>query len=71
MILDQSGNLNVVGIVTASSFVFGNLTSNNTSIGIATATSLGIGTATANSNIQMVNSNPSSLTIGKRWCCNR
>ena len=65
MTLDQSGNLNIVGIVTASSFVFGNLTSNNTSIGIATATSLGIGTATANSNIQIVNSNPSSLTIGK------
>ena len=63
--IDSSGNLNVVGIVTAASFVFGNLTSNNTSIGIATATTLGVGTATANSNIQIVSSNPSSLTIGK------
>ena len=65
MTLDQSGNLNVVGIVTAASFVFGNLTSNITSIGVATATSLGIGTATANSNIQIVSPTASSLTIGK------
>ena len=63
--IDSSGNLNVVGIVTAASFVFGNLTSNNTSIGVATATTLGVGTATANSNIQIVSSSASSLTIGK------
>jgi len=63
--IDSSGNLNVVGIVTAASFVFGNLTSANTSIGVATATSLGIGTATANSKIQIVDSSASSLVIGK------
>ena len=73
--------LNVAGVVTATEFrgniagpVVGNVTGNITgaaatftasSIGIATGVSLGIGTATANSNIQIVSSSASSLTIGK------
>ena len=73
--------LNVAGVVTATEFrgniagpVVGNVTGNITgaaatftasSIGIATGVSLGIGTATANSNIQIVSSTASSLTIGK------
>ena len=64
--------LNVAGVVTATRFVgdiqgpvVGNVTSPVSSIGIATGTSLGIGTGTANSNIQIVSSSASSLTIGK------
>ena len=73
--------LNVAGVVTATEFrgniagpVVGNVTGNisgvaatftASSIGIATGVSLGIGTATANSNIQIVSSTASSITIGK------